>query len=84
MKAKSTEMLVFKDALRCRASLRTAELHPSWTVCNLDVSPISGYERIHVYFFGMTLHAHCTFHVCSLGEAATRWSFNGPARIERF
>lgn len=52
MKAKSTEMLVFKDALRCRASLRTAELHPSWTVCNLDVSPISGYERIHVYFLG--------------------------------
>lgn len=52
MKAKSTEMLVFKDALlpRRRASLRTVELHPSWTVCNLDVSPISGYERIHVYY----------------------------------
>lgn len=56
MKAESAGMLVFKDALppRCRASLRTVELHPSWTACNLDVSPISGYERIRVYFWDDT------------------------------
>lgn len=68
MKVKSAEMLVFKDALppRCRASLRTVELHPSWTVCNLDVSP-SVDMNVHRSIFGMTLHADCTFHACSFG-----------------
>lgn len=81
MVSKTAGVMAFKDSLlplRC-ASLRTAALHPSWTV---KMSLLSVAIKI---YFGMTLHADCTFHICSFGCAAIiRSFFYHTARIERF
>lgn len=63
-----------------RAALRTAALHPSWTVCNPDV--FSVLSVLLSASFGMTAHAIRTFHVCSFGGAAIIRSFYCTGEIQ--